>query len=106
MWLNGMRGVNKCSPSMGYPTEGNTAENQGSGFCGFRRINLTQKNNHTDFNESSNTCDWITLKGVTESDPKCIPAGFYLKRHHLKQPQQGDKKPRLLEKNEKRLLYS
>ena len=61
-----------------------------SGFCGFRRINLTQKNNHTHFNRSSNTCDWITLKAVSKSDPKCITYGFCLKRHWLKQSQQGN----------------
>lgn len=46
-----MRGVNK-SLGMGYATEWNIAENQGSGFCGFRIINLTQKN------------IWLTSMGV------------------------------------------
>lgn len=42
---------------MGYPTEANIAENQLSVLCGFAGINLTQKNNHTDFSSSSNTCN-------------------------------------------------
>lgn len=47
------------------------------------------------------TRDWITLKGVTQSDPKCIPVGFCLKKHCLKQVQQQTKKPSLLEKKRK-----
>lgn len=73
---------------MGYPTEANIAENQLSVLCGFAGINLTQKNNHTDFSSSSNTCNRITLNRVVESDLKCLPAIFNLKRHYLKQPHQ------------------
>lgn len=51
---------------MGYLAEGNIAENQASGFCGFRKINLTQKNSNSDFSGSSNTRDWLTCKRVTE----------------------------------------
>lgn len=57
-------------------------------LCGFAGINLTQKNNHTDFSSSSNMCNWITLNRVVESDLKCLPAIFNLKRHYLKQPHQ------------------